>query len=134
MKLYRGLKSGEFERLSREVQDSLRQNWKPILHRRSRGDLSFPKDLSQNIKRLVSLVRLQDQYFTDNRSIAEGYARTNGGLLVEIKPSMDDLLEHFKVEFQNFSKRSRQFELVYRTSGLTLSKMSKRWKLKTLSF
>jgi hypothetical protein len=133
MKLYRGLKEKEFKGLTKQLQLQLKSNWKHILTRRSGGDFSFPKNLSKAVNEISMLTRLHDQHFTDRKDVALQYAKSNRGLLLEINPSVEDVLSHFKLEFQNFSKRHKKFEVVYRVDGSRLLKMSRRWKLRTLS-
>ncbi|MGE4133327.1 MAG: hypothetical protein AB7F86_16915 [Bdellovibrionales bacterium] len=62
---------------------------------------------------------------------SDDYARKVGGLLVEISVPMADVLKHFDIEFQNFGRRKKQFEIVYCVKGSILAKYGKKWKLKT---
>lgn len=62
--------------------------------------------------------------------IAEGYAKKVGGLLIELNIPIKDILNYFDLEFQNFSRRKKKFELVYRVKGSLLLKNSKKWGLK----
>lgn len=131
IKLYRGLKSNEFSYFTPEVSDKLRQTWARILKSRSKGNFTYPQELNSEILNASKLVRLQRQHFTDNKKIAYNYARQNGGLLVEVEVPISDLLNKFTVEFQNFSNRKKQFEIVYVVDSSVLFKSAIKWKLKS---
>lgn len=130
LKLYRGLSSDEFNLATDEVFEQNKQAWASIVDRRAKGDFSYPKDLDRSITVLHKNLRLEYQYFTDSKPIAEGYARKVGGLLVELSVPLKDVLEYFDIEFQNFGRRKKQFEIVYCVKGSNLAKHSKRWKLR----
>ncbi|WP_413289223.1 hypothetical protein [Bdellovibrio sp. HCB337] len=131
LKLYRGLSSDEFSLATDGVFAQNKQAWATILERRVKSDFKYPQELDRSIISLHKNLRLEYQYFTDTKSIAEGYARKVGGLLVELSVPLKDVLEYFDIEFQNFSRRKRQFEIVYCVKGSILAKHNKRWKLKT---
>lgn len=131
LKLYRGLSSDEFNLATDEVFEKNKKAWALILDRRVMKDFKYPQELDRSITSLHKNLRLEYQYFTDAKPIAEGYARKVGGLLVEVSVPLKDVLEYFDIEFQNFGRRKKQFEIVYCVKGSTLAKHGKRWKLKT---
>jgi len=131
LKLYRGLSSDEFNLATDEVFEQNKKAWALIIDRRAKNDLKYPQELDRSITSLHKNLRLEYQYFTDSKSIAVGYARKVGGLLVELSVPLKDILEYFDIEFQNFGRRKKQFEIVYCVKGSILAKHSKRWKLKT---
>ncbi len=130
LKLYRGLSSDEFHLASDDVFKANRAAWAAILEKRVKGDRRYPSDLDRAITTLHRNIRLEHQYFTDDREIAEGYARKVGGLLVELEVPVKDVLEIFDIEFQNFGRRKKKFEVVYCVRGSELVRNAKRWKLK----
>lgn len=130
LKLYRGLSSDEFHLATEDVFKGNKNAWASILENRASGDFGYPASLDQSITRLHKNLRLEYQYFTDARQIAEGYARKVGGILVELNVPLTDVLEYFDVEFQNFSRRKKKFEIVYCVKGSILAKKGRRWKLK----
>lgn len=130
LKLYRGLSSDEFHLATDEVFNGNKSAWAAILTHRAKGDLKYPASLDKSITSLHKNLRLEYQYFTDSKSIAEGYARKVGGLLVELTVPVKDVLEHFDIEFQNFGRRKKQFELVYCVRGSALVRYKKQWRLK----
>lgn len=131
LKLYRGLSSDEFNLATAEVFKENKRVWSSILAHRLIGDFDYPHGLDRPITTLHKNLRLEYQYFTDSKVIAEGYARKVGGLLVELSVPLNDVLKHFDIEFQNFGRRKKQFEIVYCVKGSTLAKYGKRWRLKT---
>lgn len=131
LKLYRGIKSNEFSHFSPAVSGKLRKAWARILRSRLDGDFRYPDQLNSEILSASRLVRLQRQHFTDNKEIALNYARQNAGLLVEIQVPLSDLLDKFTIEFQNFSMRKKQFEIVYVVDSSVLFKSATKWKLKS---
>lgn len=132
MKLYRGLKSSEFKIFDASLASHSASVWEKILKMRAKGNFKFPEDLSKDIVELEKTNRLRRQYFTDNKSIALAYAKENHGLLLEIDPGIGDILKNFHLEFQNFGKRKKSFELVYAIDAATLLLNSKKWKLKEI--
>lgn len=80
------------------------------------------------------MIRLSDQYFTDRKEIAQGYAKNENGVLIEINPQIEEILKYFKVEFQDFGKRKDDFQLVYRVKGKDLCENKDRWGLKVKKF
>ena len=131
LKLYRGLSSDEFNLATDEVFERNKETWASIINRRVEGDFEYPQELDRSITLLHKNLRLEYQYFTDSKSIAESYARKVGGLLVELSVPLKDVLEYFDIEFQNFGRRKKQFEIVYCVKGSILAAQSERWKLKT---
>jgi hypothetical protein len=130
MKLYRGIKTMEFTEGSKAIQEAVQSGWSKILKLRSAGNLKYPKQLDSLISELFKLQPLTRQYFTDNKKIAAAYAKKEHGVLIEIDLSIKDILAHFTIEFQNYSKRKSQFEIVYMIKGSDLSKNARKWKLK----
>lgn len=132
MKLYRGIKAQEFSLFTPAVAAELRSTWKEVLADRARGKFDYPHHKNDRILTASRLVRLQRQHFTDRKEIALAYAKANGGLLIEIDLPIDQILEHFTIEFQNFTQRKKKFEVVYVVDASKLSVQSKKWKLKVL--
>lgn len=130
MRLYRGIKAKEFAHFTPEVSNRLKSTWKSILQIRESGDFTYPDDLNDEILEASKVTRLQRQHFTDNKEIAEGYAKANHGLLVEIDVPVSDILSHFTIEFQKFAQRRKSFEVVFVIDAAMLSSRSKKWKLK----
>lgn len=131
LKLYRGISADEFNLATDDVFKENKKVWSSVLEHRLNGDFDYPHELDRPITRLHKNLRLEYQYFTDSKVIAEGYARKVGGLLVELSVPFNDVLKHFDIEFQNFGRRKKQFEIVYCVKGSTLAKYGKRWRLKT---
>ena len=129
MKLYRGLKSEQFQLFDEAIERELHDHWQGVVERRERGDFSYREEENAAILRLEKLHRLYHQNFTDNEAIAREYAHAQGGALVTVDVPVPDILEHWKVEFQNFGKRRTKFELVYVVDGRTLARHKDRWKL-----
>lgn len=131
LKLYRGLSSDEFNLATDEVFRQNRDTWASILAHRVKGNFKYPPQLDRSISALHKNLRLEYQYFTDSKVIAEGYARKVGGLLVELSVPLNEVLKSCDIEFQNFGRRKKKFEIVYCVNGSTLAKHGKRWRLKT---
>lgn len=131
LKLYRGLSTQEFNLATDDLLAQNRNVWSAILVLRAKGDFEYPHELDNSIRSLHNNLRLERQYFTDSKKIAEGYARKVDGLLLEVSVPLKDLLKYFDIEFQNFGRRKKQFEIVYRVKGASLAKFGQRWKLKT---
>lgn len=127
--LYRGISADQFTSATRKVFAKNKKVWKLILERRLNNDLAYPQSLDREIIELHQNIRLEFQHFTDSKSIAEGYARKVRGLLIEIKVPLKDVISQFELEFQNFGKRKKQFEVVYRVKGSVLAKRAKAWRL-----
>lgn len=132
LKLYRGLSSSEFNIATDKVLKKNKKTWSLILKERAKGNFDYPENLNKNIVNLHTDLRLEYQYFTDSKTIATAYASKVSGTLIEISVSIKDLLQHFDIEFQNFGRRKKRFEIVYCVKGSLLAKYSKRWKLKKL--
>ncbi len=129
LKLYRGLSADEFSIASDKLLKENRKTWSSLLEYRADGDFDYPESLNQSITSLHKNLKLEVQYFTDAKNIAESYARKMDGLLVEMRVPLDDVINHFDIEFQNFSRRKKQFEIVYRVKGSLLSKYKRKWRL-----
>ncbi len=132
MKLYRGLKSSEFKVFDTKLASHSVSIWEKILKERIKGNFHFPEALSKDIVELEKINRLRRQNFTDNKSIALAYAKENRGLLLEIDVNIGDVLKYFHLEFQNFGKRKKNFELVYVVDAASLFRNAKKWKLKEI--
>lgn len=130
LKLYRGISADEFNLGSIEIFRANKRTWKKIIEQRVIGDFSYPHGLDKEIKTLHEKLRLEYQYFTDSRPIAESYAKKVGGLLVEITVPLKSIIDYFDIEFQNFSRRKKLFEIVYCVKGSILFKHSKSWRIK----
>jgi hypothetical protein len=130
LKLYRGLSAEDFSLISEEVLKENKAVWKSLLENRLLGIFDYPLELDKPIRNLQKNLRLERQYFTDSKEIAEGYAKKVGGILVEISVSLKDVLKHFELEFQNFAQRKTKFEVVYCIRGKVLAEYNEKWKLK----
>ncbi len=130
LKLYRGISAVDFNLATDDVFKENKKVWSSILEHRLNGDFDYPHELDRPITTLHKKLRLEFQYFTDSKAIAEGYAKKVGGLLVELAVPIQDVIKHFDIEFQNFGRRKKQFEIVYCIKGSTLAKYGKRWRLK----
>jgi len=129
LKLYRGLVSTDFELLSEKKFQESRVVWRRILAKRAAGDFGYPQDMEAEIKKLAHIGRLEKQFFTDNKKIARAYAKAAKGQLVEISVSLTDLVKYFRLEFQNFGTRKKNFEIVYVVDAARLAKNRKKWRL-----
>jgi hypothetical protein len=130
LKLYRGISADEFNIASEKLFKENKKVWTSIIERRVKGKFDYPQDLDRAITSLHKNLRLEKQYFTDSKAIAEGYAKKVSGLLIEMTVPLKDVIEHFEIEFQNFGRRKKQFEIVYCVRGSVLGKNSKKWDLK----
>jgi len=130
MKLYRGLKEAEIKFFELENKESTIQTMKALLEMRHQGDFKYPEDMNKEVIRAHKNLRLKDQYFTDQKDIAEKYSKEVKGSLLEIDVPVEEILENFKVEFQDFGKRKFDFRLVYRVDGELLCKKRQDWGLK----
>ena len=129
MKLYRGTKE-KYKPFSKEIEKEINSGWKKILEKREVGDLKFPEELNTTITSLSRLQKLHRQYFTDNKKIAESYAKENNGSLVEIELPKEEIVKNFIIEFQNYSKRKESFEIVYLIESKNILKNKEKWNLK----
>lgn len=130
LKLYRGISANEFQYASDKLFAENRQIWHSLLQRRAAGKFDYPLEMDKAVTTLHTKLRFEHQYFTDSKSIAEGYAKKVSGILVEIQVSVEDIVKNFDIEFQNFSKRKRQFEIVYGVKGSVLLKFAEAWRFK----
>jgi hypothetical protein len=130
LKLYRGISAEDFNLATDEVLKNNRRVWRQILQHRLNGNFDFLADLDESINSLHKSIRLEYQYFTDSKVIAQGYARKVGGNLAEISVPLNDVLKYFDIEFQNFGARKKKFEIVFRVKGSILAKKIKAWKMK----
>ena len=133
MKLYRGIKSDEINFFTHSSKEAITSVLLPILKMRSSNNYSYPDELNSQIIKTHQLMRLKDQYFTDRKDIAEVYMRSENGSLIEIDIDEKEILENFKVEFQDFGKRKKDFQLVYRVDGEVLLFNKDKWNLKQLN-
>jgi len=129
MKLYRGIKSSEYKGFDSVIEKDFKSNLRKILERRKLDFVSYPEELDEVILKLKEVMRLVYQNFTDNKQIAFNYAKNEKGLLIEIDLSVEEVLKYFSIEFQNFSKRRKSFEIVYTVKGSDLEKNIKKWNL-----
>lgn len=132
MKLYRGMKSKDLILRTPEEEKEYLKKWRKVLTRRMKGNYTYPDDLNEDIVNLYKESRFSYQYFTDRRAIAEQYVNQQRGSLVEIDVSLKDILKYFTLEFQNYSSRKKQFEIVYMVSSNILAEKQERWKLKII--
>lgn len=129
MKLYRGITSKEYLEHTEEIENRFKDGWRKILEYRNNGDLSYLEQLNDVIIELYKTQSLTRQYFTDNKNITEQYIRSEGGLIIEIDVPIEDILNNFVIEFQNYSKRRDRFEVTYLVHGKTLSENRDSWKM-----
>ncbi|MEK7356978.1 MAG: hypothetical protein AAB250_11045 [Bdellovibrionota bacterium] len=134
MKLYRGLKTEDFRFVSPKQTKDSQRDWAQLLEKRSKGDFTFPKPHSSLVNKLHREGRYLRQHFTDDREIAERYAKSNKGTLLELDVPLKEIAKRFHLEFQNFAHRSKKFEIVYVIESSALSKNAKKWKLKLTTF
>lgn len=132
MKLYRGITSKEYLEHTSEMENRFKEGWRKILERRVQGDLSYPEELNDIVLELNKTQPLTRQHFTDNKTITENYIRSEDGLLIEIDVPLEDILNYFVIEFQNYSKRRDQFEITYLVQGKVLFEKKNKWKMKIL--
>lgn len=130
MKLYRGLKQNEVQLYSPTVQKKVWESWSKLLQKRKQGDFSYPSELDVEIQSLKKLGRLSYQHFSDDEHTAVAYAKREGGVIIELDVPLSDIKKHFILEFQNFSKRKKRFEVVYMVKGADLHRYSKKWRIK----
>ena len=124
MHLYRGLDE-EYVALTDARKKETKQKWVRLLQKRQRGDFRYPEELNSLILSLAKENRHQDQFFTDKDKIACRY----GTHIIELDVSLQDILRYFTLEFQNFTSRRKQFDLVYKIQGDVLAKHAKKWHL-----
>ena len=129
MKLYRGITSKEYIEHTEEIENQFKSGWKKILDYR-KDNLSYPEGLNDVIIELSKLESLTRHYFTDNKEITEQYIKSSGGVLIEIDVPVEDILNHFIVEFQNYTKRRTRFEVTYLVHSKTLLENKDKWKMK----
>lgn len=111
IKLYRGLKNGDLKFINQETVAQHAEIWRQILVHRQKST-RYPEHLNEAIIRLHKETRLYRQAFSDYKETAERYA-TGGGILVELKVPINDILRCFELEIQNYDKRRQCFEIVY---------------------
>ena len=131
MKLYRGFKGRDVQLYSPAVQRKVWDSWSKLLQKRARGDFSYPSELDAEILSLEKLGRLGYQHFSDDERMANAYAKQENGVVIEIDVPLSDVKKYFTLEFQNFSKRKKKFEVVYLVKGSDLYRHAKTWMLKT---
>jgi hypothetical protein len=130
MKLYRGIKSKDLNPFNAKTSKAFAEVFAELLKRRERGDFSYPKKFDKEIQTLEKVGRYRRQNFTDDRKIAQAYAKANNGTLVEISVPIKEITKSFHIEFQNFGKRRSKFEIVYVVDSVTLFKNSRKWKMR----
>lgn len=134
MELYRGIKNSDVLLKNLKTETLLVDGWRKILDKRSCKDLSYPEEMNELILKLSKSRRLNRQTFTNNKDIAESYTKSNSGALIQIDIEVDDILEYFVLEFQNFAKRRKRFEIVYEVSGIELARNAEKWELRVNKF
>lgn len=134
MKLYRGIKTNSFRLRTPEEERGFQEKWRKILELREKGKFEYPEHFNKEVIELHDQARLSYQHFTDNREIAERYAKNEEGILIEITVPIAEVLEYFTLEFQNYSKRKEQFEITYTVSSDILADKQEEWQLKLTSF
>ena len=130
MKLYRGIKTTEFLSNSPAERLAIKKLWLQLLQRREKRNFIYPESSNKDLINALHFSRLERQYFTDRKEIAQAYAKSNQGILVEIELPVEEIQKHFRVEFQNFAQRRKSFELVYVVDSPVLEKYSKKWGLR----
>lgn len=130
MRLYRGLKERDVQLYSPAVQGKVWDSWSKLLQKRARGNFSYPSELDAEVRSLEKLGRLSYQHFSDDERTANAYAKQENGVVIEIDVPLSDIKKYFMLEFQNFSKRKKSFEIVYIVRGADLHRSSKKWKIK----
>lgn len=132
MKLYRGIKSNEITFRAPEEEQQYREKWLEILKKREKQEYSYPEELNKDIIELQKLNKLSYQHFTDHKEIAEYYVKKENGSLIEIDVPLEEIIEHFTLEFQNYSKRRERFEIVYIISSKVLLENKDKWGMKKI--
>jgi hypothetical protein len=132
MKLYRGIISKEYIEHNDQTENHFKYGWRKILEYREKGDLSYPEELNDIVIYLYKIQSLTRQYFTDNKRITEKYIKSEGGLIIEIDVPIEDILNYFIIEFQNYSKRRDQFEVTYLVHSKNLLENKSKWKMQIL--
>jgi len=130
IKLYRGMASDVLNLHDRSHFNKQKKFLHWILALRSSGKMQYPDFLDEQVQAFEKLLRTERQHFTDDREIARSYAKKNKGILIEVVVPIHEVVKHFRIEFQNYGKRKKKFELVYVVDGSLLKKNSSRWKLK----
>jgi len=133
MKLYRGIKSSEYIEHSEAIEKTFKDGWKEILKRRETGDFAYPEDLNDTIVELFKKQPFLRQYFTDNKVVANQYVKDESGLIIEVDVPIEDILNNFIIEFQNYSKRKEKFEVTYLVHSGVLFENKVKWGLKVSS-
>lgn len=129
MKLYRGIQSKEYIEHSIELDEQFKTAWRKILTQREIGNFTYPEELNNLIIKLYKNQPLTRQYFTDNVEVAERYLKV-GGLVIELDVPIEDILDNFIIEFQNYSKRKEKFEVTYLTHSKVILENKLKWKMK----
>lgn len=130
MKLYRGIKSNEYKEITKDILEEFNQGWEKILKIRGSGNFKYPNELNEVILNLFKHQYLVRQYFTDDKKIAESYAKKENGLMLKIDVPIKNILKFFILEFQNYPNRKKSFEVTYIVKGRDLIANSKKWNLK----
>ncbi|MEN9604381.1 MAG: hypothetical protein RJB39_66 [Candidatus Parcubacteria bacterium] len=131
MKLYRGITSKDYIEHSEEFNDRFKDGWRKILNHRGK-DLAYPEKLNDIIIDLHKIQSLTRQYFTDNKKITQQYIKGQGGVIIEIDVPVEDILDNFIIEFQNYSTRKDRFEITYLITSKDLLKNKDKWKMRVI--
>ena len=130
IKLYRGIASEVLNLHTRSFLYKQKAFLHGLLALRASGKREYPDLFDQQIQAFEKVLRTERQNFTDDREIALSYAKKNKGILIEVVVPIHEVVKHFRIEFQNYEKRKKKFELVYVVDGALLKKKSSFWKLK----
>ncbi|MEI6477707.1 MAG: hypothetical protein WCO52_01860 [bacterium] len=128
MKLYLGLKQ-EFEHLDPDTASVHQKGWRQLLRIRQRGDFKYPEHLNPIVLRLASIEPVAIRTFTDKKEKALTYAKTKGGILVQIDVPVEDIQRYFTLGFINYRDRKKNFEISYKISGADLAAHAAEWGL-----
>jgi hypothetical protein len=101
-----------------------------LLVSRASGNKKYPNFLDEQIQGFEKILRTERQHFTDDKDIALSYAKKTKGVLIEVVVPVNEVVRHFRIEFQNYAKRKKKFELVYVVDGSLLKRKSRQWNLK----
>ncbi len=133
IKLYRGLKTDSLTIVDQDMASRHAVLWHKILTHRQ-GSTKYPTDLDNSIAKLHEETRLYRQVFSDCRATAERYLNdSDDGVIVELEVPISELIRHFELEIQNYSKRKQHFEIVYTVRSAVLADHMQSWCCKILS-
>lgn len=133
IKLYRGLQANDFTLVDQEMIAWQNEAWRKILAHRDKTS-EYPEHLNNLIIQLHKETRLNRQVFTESRSTAKRYiAGKDGGILIELSVPINDILQYFELEIQNYSKRRQCFEVVYTIRSSVLAEFMQAWHCRITS-